>query len=1059
MSNDSIQTAVEHDPDQPMSVGIHEPLWQALTRNVLSKVIKVVETMKEHGMNPELERGPCDETILHVAVLGAKNGNGGVEVVEWILKNYGSLVNEWSKRSDAFRGETALHLAAMMGNLELVKLLVHHGAKTDILATGHEFEKETGALYYGQTVLQMAAAVHQNDETISEIVKFLVEEADVLIDQLDNHGNNVLHVLTSFGLFGKTFNYLKEKRPQMIFSENISKHTPFLSAIYKGHESIIDEVKTIFWDISGTKKFRLPLKEIDPLFCIHSLSAIEIAVEKEHFSILAHPIIETILKIKWDLYGRRFFMVKMFWTLLTTTMFVTTVLLQPSDFTRRRAFNLISEFRPWAEMFTFLRTLWMVGHEFYLFFCFGWEAYCVAGSMHQVFLIWVYAALGISLALFRSIGPTTDPTGYYLTTENCLFGAAAIASTCFLFDFAKGSRSLGPLALILKHILTDALPKWVFIYSILASGFTIAIYLQVTFSDSPTFGTFGSALLWILRGLMMQIGYSDISGGLSPIWSVVVYLAYGFLAPILLLNMMIALLGEVFGRISGNSVDRWRCELAVELIKMDRIIKFRKPMHRKIVDSYGLVPKVYVDTTKHEPLKEEEVKESDLIPDYLPPNLGLKHIVFVERDLRQAGGHRFKLSVAYNPKEGQTLEIVHHDEHDWWSMDVVWHDLRGMAAAVFSFDSQEATWEVYKMATTTTIAVSIASALAIIIAAAYFKSMKTIASSALHFRKGSSPSATYLKSPFSLNAIPSLKGKTAIVTGGNTGIGYQIVKHLALNGAKVFLAARSKERAEAAIAKLKTEARKSGVTVDIAFVKVDLSDLKQTKEAGIALAKATSQIDILVNNAGIMDVVGKDSFTPSKDGIEGMFATNHLGHFLFTKQLLPVILRNPSTPRIVVLSSSATWRAPLSGIDFASLDQKRLDFSAFHYYGQSKLANLLHVKQLNALYGTKVVVNPVHPGLVVSDLLRPNRFSLLWLLVFVPKSIVVALSGGKLLSTEEGAHSALFAATHPNVEQQNIRGQYIIPFGAISEDFHPMGSDKELAQKLWDYSEAVCGRM
>ncbi|KAI9328635.1 hypothetical protein BDR26DRAFT_795327, partial [Obelidium mucronatum] len=97
-----------------------------------------------------------------------------------------------------------------------------------------------------------------------------------------------------------------------------------------------------------------------------------------------------------------------------------------------------------------------------------------------------------------------------------------------------------------------------------------------------------------------------------------------------------------------------------------------------------------------------------------------------------------------------------------------------------------------------------------------------------------------------------LDGKVAIVTGGNTGIGYETVKHLALKGAKVFLAARSKERAEAAIVKLKADAQTLGKAVDIEFVQLDLSDLKQTKEAALGLSSKLTQIDILVNNAGIM---------------------------------------------------------------------------------------------------------------------------------------------------------------------------------------------------------------
>ncbi|KAI9335708.1 hypothetical protein BDR26DRAFT_822388 [Obelidium mucronatum] len=356
-----------------------------------------------------------------------------------------------------------------------------------------------------------------------------------------------------------------------------------------------------------------------------------------------------------------------------------------------------------------------------------------------------------------------------------------------------------------------------------------------------------------------------------------------------------------------------------------------------------------------------------------------------------------------------------------------------------------------------TIAASLATAVFVAAVAFRLKQPRAkakLAASALDFRKGPSATTTYLPSPFSLTSIPSLKGKTAIVTGGNTGIGYQIVKNLALNGAKVFLAARSKERADKAISQLEKEAKKANRSISVEFVRVDLADLKQTKEAAIKLAQRIDRIDILVNNAGVMDILAKDSFSLSKDGWENMFATNHLGHFMFTKQLLPVLLHSPGIPRIIVLSSSATWRAPLCGIDFDSLKEKRCDFVPFHYYGQSKLANLLFSNRLHELHGSQIIVNAVHPGAVASDLLRPPRFSILWLLTsWIPKSFFTLLSMGKLLSVEKGAYSALFAAT---TTQTDIRGKYIIPFGAVSKDYHPKGSDTALAKQLWDLSEAAC---
>ncbi|KAJ3025953.1 UNVERIFIED_CONTAM: hypothetical protein HDU68_006425 [Siphonaria sp. JEL0065] len=304
--------------------------------------------------------------------------------------------------------------------------------------------------------------------------------------------------------------------------------------------------------------------------------------------------------------------------------------------------------------------------------------------------------------------------------------------------------------------------------------------------------------------------------------------------------------------------------------------------------------------------------------------------------------------------------------------------------------------------------------------------------------KKHSTATDYFPSTFSLNTIPPLDGQIAVVTGGNTGIGYQTCKYLALNGSKVFMACRSKERALAAIDQLKVEADQLGKVVDVEFVYLYLSDLKQAKEAGVELAKRVKQVDVLVNNAGIMDIVSTVPFKLSKDGFESMFATNHLGHYQFTKQLLPVILKTPNNPRIVILASSANWRSPNCGIDFESFKAHKDNFSPMHYYGQSKLANILFATELNARYGDAIAVNSVHPGVVDSELIRPDKFSFMW--------------------CSQGAYASLFAATSKDVDTQKIKGRYLIPFRVVSDDYHPMAMDRILAKKLWDFSEEVCSK-
>ena len=208
---------------------------------------------------------------------------------------------------------------------------------------------------------------------------------------------------------------------------------------------------------------------------------------------------------------------------------------------------------------------------------------------------------------------------------------------------------------------------------------------------------------------------------------------------------------------------------------------------------------------------------------------------------------------------------------------------------------------------------------------------------------------------FTTDSIPDLDGKTFIVTGGNSGIGFKTVLHLALNGAHVYLAARSEKRAQEALDKLKVEAP----TAKITFLKLDLQDLKQVKQAAQEFLDKESVLDCLINNAGIM----ASPFELSKDGIELQFATNHLGHFLFTTHLIPALERSKS-PRIVNVSSVAHKFAPWNGIEFEHINDPDYYsyFGNWYRYGQSKLANLLFTTELTRRY-PNIISNAVHPGI------------------------------------------------------------------------------------------------
>ena len=203
-----------------------------------------------------------------------------------------------------------------------------------------------------------------------------------------------------------------------------------------------------------------------------------------------------------------------------------------------------------------------------------------------------------------------------------------------------------------------------------------------------------------------------------------------------------------------------------------------------------------------------------------------------------------------------------------------------------------------------------------------------------------------------------LRDKTFVITGANTGIGRANAIALAERKmGRLVVAARSLERTEPVLAELRAKNPEGKVD----FVALDLSDLASVRKAADEVLAMDLTIDALINNAGIAGVRGQ-----TKDGFELAFGTNHVGHYLWTEKLLPAVKR-AKQGRIVVVASHAHYRA--KGIDWDAARAPSATVSAFPEYCVSKLANVLHAKELaRRLAGTSVTTYALHPGGVASDI-------------------------------------------------------------------------------------------
>ena len=276
-----------------------------------------------------------------------------------------------------------------------------------------------------------------------------------------------------------------------------------------------------------------------------------------------------------------------------------------------------------------------------------------------------------------------------------------------------------------------------------------------------------------------------------------------------------------------------------------------------------------------------------------------------------------------------------------------------------------------------------------------------------------------------------LAGRTFLLTGCNSGIGWETLRVLTLRGARVVGTARTLAKASEACA------RAGGQTVPLAC---ELSDPASIRACIAAVKAAQLKLDGLIGNAGVMALPKLEL----SHGYEAQFFTNHIGHFMLVTGLLDALTERG---RVVILSSSAHRQAPAAGIEFDNLDGAR-GYNAWRAYGQSKFANLLFVKQLARRFrGSQRTANAVHPGVIRTNLQRHMS---------TPMSLAMTAFGPLFLKTvEQGAATETYVATHPKLE--GVSGEFF----ADSNVAKPRADadNEELAARLWTVSEGIVAEL
>jgi NAD(P)-dependent dehydrogenase (short-subunit alcohol dehydrogenase family) len=292
--------------------------------------------------------------------------------------------------------------------------------------------------------------------------------------------------------------------------------------------------------------------------------------------------------------------------------------------------------------------------------------------------------------------------------------------------------------------------------------------------------------------------------------------------------------------------------------------------------------------------------------------------------------------------------------------------------------------------------------------------------------------------------IPDQTGRTAVVTGANSGLGLVTARELARAGATVVMACRNLDRGHAAVDAIRSAVPDAQLQLD----ELDLASLASVRSFADRFTQTRDALDLLINNAGVMAAPRR----LTEDGFELHLGTNHLGHFALANLLLPA-MEGREDARVVTLSSNA--HKTVRGIAFDNLGGERRYFR-WNAYGQSKLANLLFALELDRrlrAQGSTVKSLAAHPGYAATNL-QSAAAPLVDRLVMKVGNAVVAQSD------EMGALCVLYAATEPGLEG----GTYIGPDGIGEQRGYPKivqpsraAKDEQTAHRLWEVSEGLTG--
>ncbi|KAI0333456.1 NAD-P-binding protein [Cubamyces sp. BRFM 1775] len=304
--------------------------------------------------------------------------------------------------------------------------------------------------------------------------------------------------------------------------------------------------------------------------------------------------------------------------------------------------------------------------------------------------------------------------------------------------------------------------------------------------------------------------------------------------------------------------------------------------------------------------------------------------------------------------------------------------------------------------------------------------------------------------------VPDLTGKVILVTGGNAGIGFATIQHLARRGAKVYMAARNEQKAKAAIERLQAEGLSPG-NGEVHWLKLDLSDPREVKRAAEEFMQKEDRLDVLINNAAMLLV----PYLKSHDDLQDIVMVNYIGACTFTRALLPLLKKTAQEPnsdvRVVCLNSARHYHCP-SDVRFRNLDDLNRDFEDTSFpqllrYSYTKIMQLLFIRELQHRLdeqGVPILLIAVDPGEVNTEGVQAYAHSVGPLL----SPLYRLIANLTFTSPTKGAYGPVFAAASPvpRAQADAYRGAYLKPAARLVRA-NRVVEREDLRRELWETTD------